>query len=64
MEGGAGSDNLTYLPLDRLLDRKAATIAGGTSAGNPAAVSDPDVYTAPVDSVTRSRADDRLRGAR
>lgn len=64
MEGGAGSDNVTYLPLDRLLDRKPAPATHTEPAGDPSGISDPDTYTAPVDSVTRSRSDDRLRGVR
>jgi membrane protease subunit HflK len=63
-----GSNNVTYLPLDRLLERGVAR-AGATTPpeGEPqasSAVADPDVYSSREDALARLRENNRLRGAR
>ena len=42
-----GGNNITYLPIDKMLERAAAN-APPPAAGDRAAIPDPDQYTAPV----------------
>lgn len=55
-----GSGNVTYLPLDKLLERVPAQRAETDAT----AVPDPDLYTAPGDAAARLRDNNRLRGTR
>ncbi len=55
-----GSGNVTYLPLDKLLERVPAQRAETDAT----AVPDPDLYTAPGDAAARLRDNSRLRGTR
>lgn len=61
MDGAAGS-NVTYLPLDKLLERRAP--AAGAARDSAEAVPDPDVYDLPADAAARLRDNGRLRGTR
>lgn len=61
--GPNGGGNVTYLPLDRLIERAAITPAPQSSDSNPA-VPDPDLYAAPTDATARLRENERLRGTR
>ncbi|MGD9600974.1 MAG: FtsH protease activity modulator HflK [Gammaproteobacteria bacterium] len=61
MDGAAGS-NVTYLPLDKLLERRAP--AAGAARDTAEAVPDPDVYDLPADAAARLRDNGRLRGTR
>ncbi|MBM4228480.1 MAG: FtsH protease activity modulator HflK [Gammaproteobacteria bacterium] len=67
MEQGA-SNNVTYLPLDRLLKQTPAGSNAETAPqGQPqagGAVADPDVYPAREDALARLRENNRLRGTR
>lgn len=59
-KSGSGSSNVTYLPLDKLLERVPAQRAETDAT----AVPDPDLYTAPGDAAARLRDNSRLRGTR
>ena len=59
-KSGSGSSNVTYLPLDKLLERVPAQRAETDAT----AVPDPDLYTAPGDDAARLRDNSRLRGTR
>lgn len=59
-KSGSGSNNVTYLPLDKLLERVPAQRAETDAT----AVPDPDLYTAPGDDAARLRDNSRLRGTR
>ncbi|MEN9727316.1 MAG: FtsH protease modulator HflK [Pseudomonadota bacterium] len=63
-----GSNNVTYLPLDRLLERGTAKAgAAAPSESEPqgsTAVADPDVYSGREDALARLRENNRLRGTR
>jgi len=62
MDGVAGN-NVTYLPLDQLLERRAPP--SGSAAAEPVdSVPDPDVYNLPADAAARLRDNGRLRGTR
>lgn len=67
MEQG-GSNNVTYLPLDRLLERAPAKAGTETTlegqAQPNATVTDPDVYQGREDALARLRENNRLRGTR
>lgn len=63
MEKG-GSGNVTYLPLDKLLERVPAPLTTPAADSSASTVTDPDVYTAPADAAARLRDNSRLRGAR
>lgn len=67
MEQG-GNNNVTYLPLDRLLERLPPKPNTTTNADGPpqggTAVADPDIYSGREDALARLRESNRLRGAR
>jgi membrane protease subunit HflK len=64
MENG-GSGNVTYLPLDKLLERAAVPATpGAASDTGAAAVPDPDAYNLSGDAAARLRDNSRVRGTR
>jgi membrane protease subunit HflK len=62
----SGSDNLVYLPLDKLLENRAVMPAGPTSGSGarPAAAGSALESPAEIEATTRSRDDLRSRGSR